>query len=110
MCGAKFKRLEHMNSHLQYKHNPGNRPFKCDLCDFAAPFRWDLKNHLSSTHSEERPHQCKFCDFAAKKINSLRSHLKQVHQSKEVFTCCKCEEPFEYLDEFNEHKKLHGSN
>ena len=38
----------------------GEKPFKCDLCDYAAIQKYQLTLHIR-THTGEKPFKCKKC-------------------------------------------------
>lgn len=44
-CNSKFKRIEHLTSHIKFRHSL-DRPFKCDLCPFTAVVRYELNHHM----------------------------------------------------------------
>ena len=40
----------------------GERPFKCDSCDFSCMDKFSLTKHIR-THTGERPFKCDFCNY-----------------------------------------------
>jgi KRAB domain-containing zinc finger protein len=56
-------------------------------------------------HSGARPFKCFKCDYQSRTSSNLRQHLLIVHQTKEVYQCRDCEKKFEFLKDFNAHKR-----
>ena len=53
----------------------GEKPYKCNNCDYASAWAGDLKKHLK-THSGEKPYKCNHCDYASVQTGNLKRHLK----------------------------------
>lgn len=102
-CSAKFKRPEHLKSHIVYKHST-DRPFSCDLCPYMSPTRHDLNNHMK-THIQKRDWPCRFCNFSAKTLSSIKCHLKTIHDTQEFYFCPLCSRSFKYQNELSHHHK-----
>ena len=60
------------------KHS-GERPFKCDLCNYSASNAHHVRTHKRK-HSGEKPFKCDQCDYAASRTDNLKVH-KRNHQS-----------------------------
>ena len=59
---SQYKLTQHVNSvHLNFK------PFKCDLCDYAAMTRKEVTYHVQRYHKKENfnKHQCDQCGYSA---------------------------------------------
>ena len=54
----------------------GEKPNKCNQCDYATYHASHLARHLKK-HSGEKPHKCNQCDFASSQTGDLRKHLKR---------------------------------
>lgn len=103
-CNALFKRREHVNSHILYKHTTDKdaRRFQCSQCSTSFLTRQDLKNH-------ERIHlgvkiNCCYCSYNCKDLKSLRRHCERHHSTKKIYQC-QCSELFEFFKELQLHKK-----
>ena len=55
--------------------NNGEKPNKCNQCDYASNHAGNLRDHLK-THSGEKPHKCNQCKYASSQATNLRRHLK----------------------------------
>ena len=60
----------------------GEKPNKCNQCDFASSQAGNLRRHLK-THSGEKSNKCNQCGYASSQAGNLRTHLKtQVSKSQ----------------------------
>ena len=62
------------------KTHSGEKPNKCNQCDYASSDASNLRTHLK-THSGERSNKCNQCNYASSQAGHLRTHLK-VHSEK----------------------------
>merc|ERR1711953_1481138 len=62
-----------LRDHLK-KHS-GEKPNKCNQCDYASSQAGNLRAHLK-THSGDKPNKCSQCDFASSYASALRIHMK----------------------------------
>ena len=51
-----------LRTHL--KRHSGERPYKCNQCDYASSHVFSLRTHLK-TRSEEKSNECNQCNFIA---------------------------------------------
>lgn len=103
LCGDQFKRIEHLRSHLNYKHNNRERKFKCNYCDYKGKFQTDLNAHLKN-HFDELKHVCRVCGKKFANIHGFRKHNIVDHGIKKIYLC-NCGEGFLYFAELRSHKK-----
>ena len=57
------------------KADSGEKPNKCNQCDYASSRADTLRAHLK-THSGEKSNKCNQCDYASSEAGNLRSHMK----------------------------------
>lgn len=57
-CEKAFKRLDHLNVHIGYRHS--ERLFKCERCNKKFVRKYDLNAHVR-THTGEKPFTCEIC-------------------------------------------------
>ena len=62
----------------------GEKPFKCDQCDFATHSDSNLQSHKRNRHIE-KPFKCEFCDYGAVKDSDLQRHMRQFHTMERPF-------------------------
>lgn len=87
-CSEKFTNpfnlQRHVNTHKKLC------PFKCDKCDYATNFDYDLSQHVLAKHSEQNPFTCIEPDCKGRTFSrsySLKRHIETVHLKKYKFTC-----------------------
>lgn len=83
------------------------KPYKCNICDFATKQKGNLKTHMLS-HSDERPFTCTFesCSFSTKRKSILQRHML-THAEKKRYHCDKCKFRTNRMAELTAHKKIH---
>ncbi|GAB1602828.1 DNA-binding protein Ikaros-like [Argonauta hians] len=55
------------------------RMFHCESCSFSSPFRSKIVSHCV-VHSDARPFLCDLCDYAAKRKYDLKKHMHFKHK------------------------------
>lgn len=104
ICSARFKRKEHVNSHIVYKHSDKDaRKFPCKDCPSSFLTRQDLKNHEKS-HSQVKI-DCNYCNYNCRDLKSIKRHCFKLHNTNKIYKC-QCEETFELHRDFQFHKKV----
>jgi hypothetical protein len=96
-CGKVFKgsqKIGHRRQHQLAVHEKF-RPFKCDLCNFSATLKGDLKTHLKrhannpnfkpqNSYDSSRPFKCSIegCSKYFKRKYHLKCHERDSHRGK----------------------------
>ena len=70
----------------------GEKPFKCDQCDFACIQSFDLVKH-KYTHSGDKPYKCDICPKQFTRPARLRDHLR-THTGEKPYNCDVCGKSF----------------
>ena len=74
--------LGNLRKHL--KTHSGEKPNKCNQCDYASSETSKLMTHLK-THSGEKSNKCNQCDYATIYASDLRRHLKtHLRKNKQI--------------------------
>ena len=81
-CGKGFARKHVMLDHYRNKHEGIKYP--CNLCDYKANDRSNLRQHVKSKH-EGVKYPCNQCYYQATMKNDLKRHIIRHHGSK-VYT------------------------
>ncbi|UYV83679.1 SLC30A9 [Cordylochernes scorpioides] len=95
--GEKPFKCEHCDYGTIYKKNlnvhlcihTGEKPFKCEHCDYRTIYKKNLNVHLC-THTGEKPFKCEYCGYRAIQKNSLVRHLG-THTGEKPFKCEHCD-------------------
>jgi hypothetical protein len=104
LCDAMFKRKEHLNSHITYRHTDQNtsRRFQCNDCPATFITRQDLRNHQKS-HTQLKKN-CAYCNYDCRDLKSIKLHCMKVHSTTKIYKCG-CNETFELFKDYQLHKK-----
>lgn len=87
-CGKQFRDLKwHMkNVHTEERH----KPFQCTVCKKGFNAKRLLDAH-GVIHTGEKPFRCELCDYAASFSHNISKHMKLVHKvTKSMLSCTVC--------------------
>ena len=59
----------------------GEKPFKCDQCNYSSTKGDNLKVH-KRTHTGEEPYTCNQCSFSSKDSGNLQKHIARKHREQ----------------------------
>ena len=92
-------------AHIRRIHTNTNW-FKCSKCSYQTRDKRWLDSHLLK-HSEEKPFRCDICEYASRNPSSLIAHKKTVHSTDKPFKCKSCEKSFIREISLIEHTRRH---
>lgn len=58
--------------------SPGERPFRCSLCEKAFNQKSALQVHMKK-HTGERPYRCHCCAMGFTQKSNMKLHMKRAH-------------------------------
>ncbi|KAH8297129.1 hypothetical protein KR044_005220, partial [Drosophila immigrans] len=94
VCQKGFSHASKLRMHQNRFHSKYTR-WKCDMCSYCSPNKWDLKRHIAS-HSGERNYTCELCGVSIKSSSSLAVH-RRTHLDPTI-KCPYC--PKEYRENY----------
>ena len=77
-CLKTFNEVSELKIHSVV--HTGEKPNKCNQCDFAAGHKNFLKKHVKTIH-EGRTYQCNICKKVYRNAHSIESYIKQWKKS-----------------------------
>ena len=80
----------------------GEKPNKCNFCDFACTLKNNLKRHVRDIHSGEKPNKCNQCSYSCTEALTLRDHMRK-HTGEKPFMCKSCGSSFTFLKSLSFH-------
>jgi len=98
------------NMRLHLFTHTGQRPFKCEHCEYGFITMGNLRNHINSKHTKEKPYPCKqwqcyvkFSSSGARRQHMLREHVKVV----KIHKCDTCGYSCVSAQGMESHKRRH---
>lgn len=76
-----------------YPADNRQRPYKCEICDFAFKIPSHLKDH-QLVHSDQRPYECSDCFKTYKRKKDLKLHQANIHRADRPYSCDICDKSF----------------
>ncbi|XP_062854809.1 zinc finger protein 335-like [Trichomycterus rosablanca] len=116
-CSYRCKRWSSLKEHM-FNHQ-GNKPFKCEVCDYSSVYKKDVIRH-SAVHNKERRRKtevtpkvsefpCPICHRVYPMQKRLTQHMK-THSSEKPHMCDKCGKSFKKRYTFKMHLLTHIQN
>ena len=59
----------------------GEKPFKCDQCNYSTKHSFALKTHRL-VHTGEKPYHCDYCNMSFRQTGHLHKHMRKIHSAK----------------------------
>jgi hypothetical protein len=102
-CPRKFMDRNQLRKHeFLHKYLKKEMKFQCDLCNFDASFKYNLKRHLMSVHLKEK-FKCDFCLNNFSSADVLKSHKIRAHGMESNIGCVSCRRKFRYQSQLKTH-------
>ena len=100
LCNVNFGLKGSLEKHMATDHE-GEKPFKCNLCDYISAFNSNLKNHYVKNHAESvqdgANHNCSECIFSVETKTLLLRHIRKVHGTIVPYDCPYCDYRGEFM-------------
>ena len=107
ICDYKARQKVSLDAHFM-KHSE-EKPFKCDICDFATTSQEYVHLHKKATHSIDKPYKCKSCEKSFIKEQYLIKHTR-IHTGERPYKCDTCPYTAKLQNHLDTHKKYKHSN
>ncbi|XP_060520863.1 zinc finger protein 660-like [Cylas formicarius] len=98
-CQKTFKKADHLNVHISYKH--AEKRFECEYCAKKFARTYDLAYHLR-VHRGEKPYMCEICQKSFASSSYFYMH-RRIHTGEKKCKCQFCDEAFINSDQLQIH-------
>lgn len=125
ICNTAFKRKDHLDCHVKYKHGNNSYPKRppkegaassqkrlCVHCGKILSSSQILKEHINSFHSGNRPYNCEQCNLSFSRYSTFYHHtVVRNHKIATFFkTCDICGLDFQSESFYFKHMWKHPEN
>ena len=101
-CEYRFEDIRNLYRHISSVHD-GVR-YKCVICESRFMTEDKLNSHISSVHERNKLFQCKMCDYRSSQKDNLFRHIFSIHDVEETLHKCPiCNSEFEKEQDFIKH-------
>jgi len=105
--GLKRNKRMYKDKDMYRAYQPGEGPFKCDVCFKGFTRESTLKVHRR-LHTNERPYKCEICPKRFNTSQDLRTHMR-THSGEKPYKCRICNERFAQYGTVKRHELTHLS-
>jgi len=105
--GLKRNKRMYKDKDMYRTYQPGEGPFKCDVCNKGFTRDSTLKVHRR-LHTSERPYKCLMCPKRFNTSQDLRTH-NRTHSGEKPYKCRVCNERFAQYGTVKRHELTHIS-
>lgn len=74
------------SSHLSFA---GERPFKCESCNYLAANQHEVTRHARQVHNGPKPLSCPYCEYKTADRSNYKKHV-ELHLNPRQFLCPLC--------------------
>lgn len=67
----------------------GERPFKCESCNYLAANQHEVTRHARQVHNGPKPLSCPYCDYKTADRSNFKKHV-ELHLNPRQFLCPLC--------------------
>lgn len=67
----------------------GERPFKCESCNYLAANQHEVTRHARQVHNGPKPLSCPYCDYKTADRSNYKKHV-ELHLNPRQFLCPLC--------------------
>ena len=109
ICMKTFEKRNKLSDHVRMVHMKGQEYIQCDICGKTTT-KIEMKYHQGRVHSTEKPYKCDMCDYAGAFKALLSQHMRNKHALKgNEFTCEVCNKILASKASLANHRLIHSN-